>query len=806
MNSLLLCSNTFVTPTPLLSNIQRLSRKWLGALIMLFIVHSGFAQQPKGFIKGNVKTSDGKPAESVTISLKDLNTGTTTNNEGNFHFNHIKPGSYILVTSFVGLASQKQQIDVQAGETTQVNLVLAESSQQLNEVQVRETKSNKFATKKSDYVARIPLDNLENPQVYSTINKELIQEQMITDLNGILKNAPGVTLLLLDDGSGGDFASRGFVTDSYLRNGMAAYSQSTIDPANLEKVEVLKGPSATLFGSSYTSYGGLFNRVTKKPFDTFDGEVSYTAGGFGLSRLTLDLNTPVNAYKSALFRINVADEHDGTFKDAGFSDHIFVAPSFSYKINDRFNILIDAEIYSQNGTVPFRFFPETGFTVTTPQQLHFDYDRSFTNNDITASRPTTSVYTTANYKISDDWKSQTNISYTNTANNGNFSWESVLPGDTKVVRYQDPGPDMTTTYEVQENVLGDFKTGSIRHRLIVGLDMLSYTEKSSFGYMAFDTVSISGPDPEYGALNINSLNAKLANVAYSNDKNTQYDYAAYASDVINLTNKLIAMVSLRVDRFDNKGDDNYVADTTTGKYSQTALSPKLGLVYQVVKDKVSLFGNYMNGFENQNGTDHNHNPFKPQEANQLEGGVKLSLLNGKITSTISYYDIKVDKVLRTDPDFPQYEIQDGTQYSKGIEGEVIANPFAGFNIVAGYAHNDSKYENIDPTLNGYRPVSAGPADNANLWLSYAITKGDAKGLGLGFGGNYASKNNIINESDGVFTLPAYTVLNATAFYDQPKYRIGLKVDNLTNKEYWVGYDTIIPQMPRRLSASLAVKF
>ena len=806
MKSLLLCSNT-LTPALLKKHINLSPAfRWLGCIALILYFQFASAQQQTGSIHGTVKTSDGKPAESVTISLKETHTGTTANDVGDFHLNHIKPGSYILVTSFIGLASQTQQVEVKAGETTQVNLVLTESSQQLNEVQIKETKANKFAAKKSDYVAKIPLDNLENPQVYSTVSKELIQEQMVTDLNGALKNVPGVTLLLQDDGSGGDFASRGFVTDSYLRNGMAAYMQSTVDPANLEKIEVLKGPSATLFGSSYTSYGGLFNRVTKKPFDTFKGEVAYTAGGFGLSRLTLDLNTPVNTDKTALFRINVADEHDGTFKDAGFSDHVFVAPSFSYKVNDRLSILVDAEIYSENGTVPFRFFPEVGFKVTTPQQLHFDYDRSFTNNDITASRPTTSVYSTINYKISDQWKSQTNVSYTNTANNGNFSWASVLPGDTKVVRYQNPGPDMTTDYEVQENVIGDFKTGSIRHRLIVGLDLLSYTEKSSFGYLAFDTVSISGPDPEYGALNANSLNAKLAGVPYSSDKNTQDDYAAYASDVINLTDKFIAMLSLRVDRFDNRGDDNYIADTTTGKYAQTALSPKLGLVYQLVKDKVSLFGNYMNGFQNQNGSDHDHNPFKPQEANQLEGGVKLSLLDGKITSTISYYDIKVNNVLRTDPDFPQFEIQNGTQYSKGIEGEVIANPFAGFNIVAGYAHNDSKYENIDPTLDGYRPVSAGPADVANLWLSYAITKGDAKGLGFGFGGNYACKNNIINESDGVFTLPAYTVLNTTAFYDQPKYRIGLKVDNLTKKEYWVGYDTIIPQMPRRLSATLTVKF
>jgi iron complex outermembrane receptor protein len=803
MKSLVLCRFTF-TQFKLYQKPNTFV-KWTAFLILLLAVQLTHAQQAAS-IKGTVKTSDGKPASSVTITLKETGRATTVDQDGKFTLNRIKPGNYTLVASFIGFTPQIKQVEVKSHETVTVDLMLSESSQQLSEVVVSGSRANKFTNLKTDYVARVPLTNLENPQVYSTVTSALMQEQMVTDLGGALKNVPGVTPLLQGDGSGGDFASRGFVTDAYLRNGMTAYMSSAVDPANLERIEAIKGPSATLFGSSFTSYGGLFNRVTKKPLDTVRGEISYTAGGFGLSRLTADYNTPVNTDKTALFRINVADEHDGSFMDAGFSDRLFIAPSFSYQINDRLSVLVDAEIYSQKGTPAFRFFPEVGFNVTTPKQLNFDYTRSFTNNDVTAESPTTNVYAQVNYKISNSWHSQTNISYTNTAYSGIFQWSCVLPGDATVERDIDDENDHTNIFELQQNFIGDFKTGSIRHRLVAGLDLLGYNDNGAYGYMAFDTTRVNGSDPEYSRLTGKSLNAALANVPYSHDINKQYDYAAYASDVINLTDKFIAMLSVRVDRFDNQGDQDIVADTLTGKYVQTTVSPKFGLVYQIVKDKVSLFGNYMNGFTNENGSDHNHNPFKPEQANQLEGGVKLNLLDGKFTSTISYYDIKVNDVLRTDPNFPLFEIQDGTQYSKGLEAEVISNPFPGFNIVAGYAHNDSKYENIDPTLNGYRPESAGPADVANLWLSYFITHGGAKGLGLGFGGNYAGKNNIVNESDGVFTLPAYTVLNATAFYDQPKYRIGIKVDNITNKEYWVGWDTIIPQMPRRFSASLTLKF
>jgi iron complex outermembrane receptor protein len=596
------------------------------------------------------------------------------------------------------------------------------------------------------------------------------------------------------------------VTDAYLRNSLAAFTTSTVDPANIERIEAIKGPSATLFGSSLTSYGGLFNRVTKKPLDTFHTEITYIAGGYGLSRLTADINAPLNEDKTALFRVNIADHNEGSFQDAGFNHLLFVAPSLTYQVNQRLSASVDAEIYHQTNSAQFRFFPETEFTVTTPQQLHFDYNRSFTSNDLTASNPSTNVIAQVNYKFSDTWRSSTNFAYSTSTGNGIWAWESVLPGDSTVSRTEEDQIQSYTNFQLQQNFLGDFYTGSVRHRLVAGLDVYGYQDNVSYGGVLFDSVRISGPDPEYSKLNQKSLDAALANTSYSHDIDKQYTYAAYASDVINITDKLIAMLSLRVDHFVSKGDNDLVADTTTGGYNQTALSPKLGLVYQVIKNRLSLFGNYMNGFQNQTGEDHNHHPFKPQQANQWESGVKANFLDGRLSGTLSYYDIRVKDILRTDPDFPSFDIQNGTQYSKGVEAELTANPVDGLNIVAGYAHNDSKYGDIDPTLDGYRPGSAGPADVANLWISYRLQQGSVKGLGLGFGGNYGGKDNIVNESDGYFTLPSYTVFNASVSYDQPKYRAALKLDNFTNKEYWVGWYTIIPQMPRRLSVSLTYRF
>lgn len=268
------------------------------------------------------------------------------------------------------------------------------------------------------------------------------------------------------------------------------------------------------------------------------------------------------------------------------------------------------------------------------------------------------------------------------------------------------------------------------------------------------------------------------------------------------------MASLRVDHFVNNGNRNINQDTITGKFNQTAFSPKLGLVYQIVPQHVSLFGNYMNGFSNNapvRQPDGSFSSFKPSQANQWEGGVKLDLFDGKLNSTLSYYHIKVSDVIHQDFTHGRsaYQVQDGGQLSKGFEAELIANPFRGFNLIAGYAYNDIYTINTNPDVDGLHQWT-GPAQTANLWLSYHFLNTDLKGLGLGIGGNYNGKAYIQqSRSQGEFYMPSYTVLNAVVSYDKPLYRVSLKMDNLTNKVYWGSY--VSQMMPRRFSATVAFK-
>ncbi|WP_253187507.1 TonB-dependent siderophore receptor, partial [Mucilaginibacter polytrichastri] len=578
--------------------------------------------------------------------------------------------------------------------------------------------------------------------------------------------------------------------------------------------EVLRGPSGTLFGSSLISYGGLINVVTKKPFDTFKSEVAYTAGSFGLNRITADVNTPLDPEKRVLLRVNAAYHDENSFQDAGFKKVRFFAPSLSYKVDDKLSFLVNAEFLSSEGTNPMMLFFDRGAPLRAKNltELGYDNKRSYTSNDLSVKNPTTTLQGQMNYRFNDQWTSQTVLSRSTAKSLGYYSYlyeiSQYLPGYPNVSstfnRYITDLNSTTNTTDIQQNFNGDVRIGKIRNRILVGLDYFSrVTIDNGTGYANVGMVNMAGFDS--GILSRQHVDSTLTNSPVTNSNTMQQVYNAYASDVINVTSTLSAMLSLRVDNFRNGGLTTAAAD----KYSQTALSPKFGLVYQPIADKLSVYANYMNGFtnvapiRNQAGQTET---FKPEHANQWETGVKLNIWESKLTATVSYYDIKVsDKVRQLGPN--DY-IQDGENSSRGFEADIAANPVPGLNIIAGYSINNSKVVKTDATdFLGRRPEEAGPRNMANTWISYRFDKGTIKGFGLGFGGNYASENKILNrQTTGVFTLPSYTVLNASVFYGVKAWNLAFKMDNLTNKEYYKGWSTIEAQKPRAFIASIAFKF
>lgn len=810
-------------------NMYSQKLRLLVLVISTFFFIPAFAQDKPGSIQGTVNSSDNLPASNVSVVIKGTKLGTATDNDGNFEFARLKAGEYTLVISLVGYETLEQSIKVENGQVAKPVITLQYSSSQLQTVIVTGGK-NKFLVKKSSTVAKMPLSNLENPQVYSSISKELIKEQVTTDFSNLVKNATGVYKISNNRGINSDGATyyslRGFRTEVSMVDGVPTQTNGEIDPANVEKVEVLRGPSATLFGGAVTGFGGVINLITRKPQENFGGEVSYLAGSYNLNRLTADVYGPINKEGTLLGRVNMAYQSQNSWQDAGFRKSFFVAPAIEYRVNERLKINFNAELYTSESTSPSTIFLNRSrkFVATNPDELGFDWKRSYRNNDLTMKNPTANLRAQFTYNISDQWTSQTIVSSNTRESKGYYIYEFVrrLTDDSleRNVSYQNT---FNSTLNLQQNFVGDFKIGGLRNRLLIGLDYVALKiNNDNSPYIAFDTVNaLKFDDAAYTRLSRVAVDARLAaskSPATRNHTNTSV-YSAYASNVLNITPALSAMLSLRVDRYESKGTINHATNAlqANSKYGQTSFSPKFGLVYQLIKDRLSLFGNYMNGFSNTSPVTQAlpdiSGVLKPQHANQAEGGVKLDMFNGKLNLTASYYDIQVDNISRIEVvvrDGQNYNItvQDGTQYSKGFELEVIANPFSGMNLVAGYSHNNSKFVKVqDKNLMGRRPAGAGPADLGNLWISYGLPKGKLRGLGAGFGGNYVGDFKTTNNAlTGDFTLPAYTLLGATVFYETKSFRLGVKLDNITNEMYFAGQGTLAPQMPRSVIANITVKF
>lgn len=800
---------------------------------LLFLAFQGFLYGQNASVSGNIIDNRQEPLMGVNISLKNTLKGSQTNENGFFEINGLTNGNYILSLSYIGFRTREISFAISNNESVDLNtIILYEGNEILKEVTVEGERVNKFSRKQTAYVAKLPLKDIENTQVYSTITTELLESQIVTNFDDALKNATGVDQLWASTGRGGDgagyYALRGFSVQPQLVNGLPGLTNGTINPANIERIEVLKGPSATLFGNAVSSYGGLINVVTKKPYAGTGGQLSFTTGTYGFNQIIGDFNTPLNKSENIFFRINTAYASEQSFQDAGFRKSFFVAPSLSYKVNNRLSFSFYGEITQAEQTNPtFLFLNRTAPTeAANLEELNYNPKLSFTSNDLTLKNPNQNYRVEMDYKLSDSWQSQSLLSKSNTSTNGYYSYlfEYGILGDDAFTRFISKQNASTQTTDIQQNFIGDFKIASLRNRMVIGLDYFNATSTdNSTGYAFYGNVfpegGTSGDDPftpevetDAYPLSTSAVDAVLASQGVGNNKSKYHIYSLYVSDVVNLTDKLSAMVGIRLDRFDNEGDVTVEDDD----YQQNTVSPKFGLLYQPIKDKLSVFGNYQNGFNNVaprlvgNPGDgpQRLETFTPERADQLEFGVKTNFFQNRLNTVISYYDIRVKDRVIQDPDTPFNFIQGGEVESSGIEFEVNTNPVKGLNIRAGYSHNESTTtETDDPLILNKRPLEAGPKTLYNLWANYEFQEGTLQGFGLGFGFNGASERFVKNyTTTGNFILPGYTVANASVFYQANQYRIGLKLNNAFNTEYYKGWSTINPQAPRALFANVSYSF
>lgn len=805
-------------------------KKQITFLLLIMLGWQSFAQT--GMIKGTVSDNTENSLLGANVIIKNTSKGVQTDENGDFTIENIDNGDYILSISYLGFKTKELAFTISNNIVNLDLIKLFEGNELLQAVLLDTKRKNKFSRKQSAYVAKMPLKNIENAQVYSTVTNQLLVSQSVYSFEDALKNAVGVDKLWSSTGRSGDgagyYSIRGFSVQPQLINGVSGITNGFINPSNVERIEVIKGPSATLFGNSISSYGGLINVVTKKPHSDTGGSISIAGGSFDFRKLNVDVNVSENDNFS--IRINAGYQKENSFQDAGFRKSVFLAPSVSYKVNNKltFNFAYEASSNEQTNQT-FLFFNRTvPLAFNSIEELNYNRDLSLTNNDVIIKNPTQNYRGEVAYKISDNWSSQTIIAGGLAKSNGfytylwNFAdWTDVTnPQNTPYFALYAQNTDARTkTFNVQQNFTGNFKLGDLKNKVLIGIDYLesnTIDQSSNYGYL--HSVSAQG-NLIFGepTVNADNLNAALSGLGNINTNTKQKVLGIYASDIVNILPNLSAMASIRYDRFKYEGDINDPSDDHQA-YDESTFSPKFGVVFQPILNELSIFANYQNSFSYVNpelipidindptlGT--KLQSYNLEQANQYEFGVKTNLFNNRLEATVNYYNIKVDdKVMG----FGAGKQQDGTVESKGIELEISANPMDGLNLRGGFSFNDAEFTKSKsrPDLIGLRPAESGSDVLYNFWGDYQFKKGFAKNFGIGAGFNGASDYDTMSDytNSGGFTLPAYTVFNASIYYETDKFRISLKGNNLTDEKYYSGWSTLTPQQSRMFIATLEYKF
>jgi len=227
-------------------------------LLLTIIFSASIINAQEGTISGRIVTQKNNPISNVNVLIKNTDKGIISNRFGEFKIQNVQPGNYTLSITFIGYKSKSIPFTINNGQKLRLpKIVLVENLEQLTEIVVNGFKKNKFSKKTSQFVSKMPLAKLENPQVYNSISNELLKEQVVTNVNDALKNATGISRLWESTGRASDgaefYSLRGFAVQPTLINGLPGLNNGGLDPSNIESIEVIKGPSGTLFGSSLIS-------------------------------------------------------------------------------------------------------------------------------------------------------------------------------------------------------------------------------------------------------------------------------------------------------------------------------------------------------------------------------------------------------------------------------------------------------------------------------------------------------------------------------------------------------------------------
>ncbi len=583
---------------------------------------------------------------------------------------------------------------------------------------------------------------------------------------------------------------RGFsASNDFYLDGFRDDMQYTRDLGNTERVEVLKGPAAVLYGRGST--GGIVNRVSKKPQKGLESSVSAQVGSFDSRRLAADLNG--EAGEQVQVRLNLAQEDKESFRNGVTSKRTLLAPSVNWEISDKLNWLLQYE-RNEHDRTPDRGIPGVnGRPADVPKEFVYSDTRRDFIDDVAQS--TRSRLT---WDINDQWQLRQQLGYTSLDSQFDNTYVTSVKGD-QVTRSRWQQDLKANSLISNTEAEGQLQTGPVEHRLLVGFEQ-NWQERTPKLYQNATAI------PAGNLYDPGSLPTYDGAMKLSSDANHKVrGYGLYVQDQLSLGDWHL-LAGLRRDDFTVTSRRNDLNKEET--VSVTSLSPRLGLVWNPIEEH-AFYASYSKTFTPVGGEligitpgDKNNN-LDPQHTRLYEGGVKSDWLDGRLATTLSLYRLEMYNKRSKDPLDPTKVILTGLQRTEGIELSARAQLTDELYLRGGIAIQDAEQVKADADLQGKRPMNVS-RQNGELFAGYQSGKQGWFGeTGVtAVGDRFADNANTT-------TLPGYARFDARAGYRWQQWETQLSVENLTDHDYFVSATSasqIMPGTPRQLHLSAAYRF
>ncbi|MCF2442819.1 TonB-dependent receptor [Dyadobacter sp. CY345] len=770
-----------------------------------------------GSIKGQVNTSDGKPAQHVSIGIRGIKIGAISNENGNFEINKVKVGTYTVLASYVGLETLEKEVEVIEGQTSEINFTLSETANQLSEVVIKD--ASQYKTNEVSSSLRLMTPIQETPQNIQVVTSKAISDQQIISMSdGLIRNVSGAARVEHWGDLYANITMRGSQIQAF-RNGFNVVSSFwgplTEDMSFVDHIEFVKGPAGFMLANGDPS--GLYNVVTKKPTGQTKGEAGFTMGSYGLYRATLDLDGKLSKDGKFLYRLNLAGQNKGSFRPYEFNDRYSVAPVISYQIDEKTKLTAEYTMqYAKMSDVgSYYIFSPNGYA-TLPR----DFTTMAPGLEPTKIKDQ-SLLLNLQHQLNEDWKLTVQAAYFNYGQRGSSLWPSRVNPDGTLIRsvgIWDAKSEMTLA---QAFVNGNITTGAIKHKILGGIDIGDKDYMADWGQShALDTTgaAFNPAAPNYG-IPVNgypsfdrTTSLEARSVIAGGNMSQKYT-GIYAQDEISfLDNKI---------RLTLAGRYTYVSMSAWGGAPETAkhFSPRIGLSASIDK-QTSIYALYDQAFLPQSGRLASGS-VKPITGNNTEFGIKKDWGNGGWNTTVSFYRILKNNELTTDPNSPPnsgLSVVLGQKRAQGVEFDLRGTILPGLNLVANYAYTDSKVTKVTEGVTSITEGDVVPGfakHTANSWLTYKIQNGALKGTGFSGGFTYLIDRATSNWSvtNPNTNLPDYFKLDGGVFWEKDKIKLTVNVFNVLDKYlYSGGYYDYIPayswqvEAPRNYRLSIAYRF